>query len=195
MIGCHSVMDRPELVSRVAPPTRIMATMRAAIAASQMRSARSCLARAGALSCRAAALWARVEVIAGLIAGPRPRLNLQPPAPSPQRCLVLGGMRAPCRDAFTRPECEGGWRAEKRKILMARALRHAGAFRRANHGGFRQRALLSSGPSRIECADRSVSQLLAGTPSGPGGSSDAARVPRCDEARRRRTSSRLHDAS
>jgi len=35
----------------------------------------------------------------------------------------------------TRPEFEGGWRAEKRKILMARALRHAGAFRRANHGG------------------------------------------------------------
>ena len=34
------------------------------------------------------------------------------------------------------------------------------------------RALLSSGPSRSECADRSVSQLLAGTPSGPGGSSD-----------------------
>jgi hypothetical protein len=41
------------------------------------------------------------------------------------------------------------------------------------------------------CADRSVSQLLAGTPSGPGGSSNAARVPRCDEARRRRTPSRL----
>jgi len=95
----------------------------------------------------------------------------------------------------TRPEFEGGWRAEKRKILMARALRHAGAFRRANHGVFRQRPLLSSGPSRIECADRSVSQLLAGTPSGPGGSSNAARVPRCDEARRRRTSSRLRNAS
>ena len=31
-----------------------------------------------------------------------------------------------------------------------------------------------------ECADRSVSQLLAGTPSGPGGSSNAARVPRCE---------------
>ncbi len=90
-----------------------------------------------------------------------------------------------------RPEYEGGWRAEKRKILMARALRHAGASRRANHGVFRQRALLSSGPSRIECADRAVSQLLAGTPSGPGGSSAAARVPRCDEARRRRTSSRF----
>ena len=42
-----------------------------------------------------------------------------------------------------------------------------------------------------KCADRSVSQLLAGTPSGPGGSSNAARVPRCDEARRRRTPSRL----
>ena len=114
-----------------------------------------------------------------------------------------------------RPEDEGGWRAEKRKILMARALRHAGAFRRANKrssseaiahqkmrdtalskrmlfcGRFRHRALLSSGPSRSECADRSVSQLLAGTPSGPGGSSNAARVPRCDEARRRRTPSRL----
>ena len=93
--------------------------------------------------------------------------------------------------AFGPPQDEGGWRAEKRKILMARALRHAGAFRRANHGVFRHRALLSSGPSRIECADRSVSQLLAGTPSGPGGSSNAARVPRCDEARRRRTPSRL----
>ena len=42
---------------------------------------------------------------------------------------------------------------------------------------------------------RYISQLLAGTPSGPGGSSAAARVPRCDEARRRRTSSRLRDAS
>ena len=84
MIGCHSVMERPESVSRVAPPTRIMATIRAAIAASQMRSARSCLAGTGALSCCAAALWAKVEVMAGLIAAPGPRLNLQRPAPSPQ---------------------------------------------------------------------------------------------------------------
>src|SRR3954464_7947359 len=45
--------------------------------------------------------------------------------------------------------------------------------------------------AQANCADRAVSQLLAGTPSGPGGSSDAARVPRCDEARRRRTPSRL----
>ena len=57
-------------------------------------------------------------------------------------------------------------------------------------------AVAASGPAFVrsvarECADRSVSQLLAGTPSGPGGSSNAARVPRCDEARRRRTPSRL----
>ena len=57
------------------------------------------------------------------------------------------GMRTPCRDAYA-PGVREGWRAEKRKILMARALRHAGAFRRANHGVFRQRPLLSSGPSR-----------------------------------------------
>ena len=62
-------------------------------------------------------------------------------------------------------------------------------------GRFRHRALLSSGPSRSECADRSVSQLLAGTPSGPGGSSNAARVPSCEKARRRRTPSRLRNAS
>ena len=117
------------------------------------------------------------------------------------------------------PSFEGGWRAEKRKILMARALRHAGAFRRANKRSsseaiahqkmrdtalskrmlilrrLRHRALLSSGPSRIECADRSVSQLLAGTPSGPGGSSNAARVPRCDEAQQAPHPVPPHDAS
>ena len=192
MIGCHSVMDRPESVSRVAPPTRIMATMRAAIAASQMRSARSCLARAGALCCRAAALWARVEVIAGLIAGPRPRLNLQPPAPSPQLVWCLRACGIPCRDAFSRVRSvrgDGAPKSAKSLWLVPRGTR--APSRRANHGVFRHRALLSSGPSRIECADRSVSQLLAGTPSGPGGSSNAARVPRCDKARRRRTSSRL----
>jgi hypothetical protein len=40
-----------------------------------------------------------------------------------------------------------------------------------------------------------VSQLLAGTPIGPGGSSDTARVPCCDKARGRHTSSRLRNAS
>ena len=73
----------------------------------------------------------------------------------------------------------------RHKRSSSEAIAHA-HLRRLRH-----RALLSSGPSRSECADRSVSQLLAGTPSGPGGSSNAARVPRCDEARRRRTPSRL----
>src|SRR4029078_4701658 len=75
------------------------------------------------------------------------------------------------------PSFHGGWRAEKRKILMARALRHAGAFRRANKRSsseaiahqkkrdrslpkracsfasvFRHWALLSSGPSRKRIA-------------------------------------------
>src|SRR6185312_2143589 len=40
-----------------------------------------------------------------------------------QRVVALEqGMRSPCRDASQRPGYEGGWRAEKRKILMARAL-------------------------------------------------------------------------
>ena len=90
-----------------------------------------------------------------------------------------------------RPEYEGGWRAEKRKILMARALRHAGASRRANHGVFGIGPCFRPVRRACECADRSVSQLLAGTPSGPGGSSNAARVPSCEKARRRRTPSRL----
>ena len=41
----------------------------------------------------------------------------------------------------------------------------------------------------------SVSWLPAGTPSGPGRSSDAARVLSLRQARGRRTSSRDHDAS
>ncbi len=58
------------------------------------------------------------------------------------------------------------------------------------------RTFAATGPALVRsvahlCADRAFSQLLAGTPSGPGGSPDAARVPRCDEARGRRTSSRL----
>jgi hypothetical protein len=58
------------------------------------------------------------------------------------------------------------------------------------------RHLLGSGPRFSPVCThlrvgRAFSQLLAGTPSGPGRSSAAARVPRCDEARGRRTSSRL----
>jgi len=58
------------------------------------------------------------------------------------------------------------------------------------------RHLLGSGPRFSPVCThlrvgRAFSQLLAGTPSGPGRSSAAARVPRCDEARGRRTSSRF----
>ena len=66
----------------------------------------------------------------------------------------------------------------------------AGASRRANRG------ISGTGPRfpvcrrSLDCAPV-VSQLLAGTPSGPGGSPDAARVPCCNRARGRRTSSRF----
>ena len=58
-----------------------------------------------------------------------------------QTCALLSATHA-------RPGCEGGWRAEKRKILWlvpcgTRAPRGA-----PNRGRLRQRALLSSGPSR-----------------------------------------------
>ena len=110
-------------------------------------------------------------------------------------CVVTAGMRAPCRDASRVRSVKGGWRAEKRKILWlvpcgTRAPRGAPIT-----------AFPAPGPRfrpvrrASNRADRAVSQLLAGTPSGPGGSSAAARVPRCDEARGRRTPSRLRNAS
>src|SRR5262249_44786944 len=40
--GCHSTIDSPDSVRRVAPPTSTMATMRAAIATSHTRIARTC---------------------------------------------------------------------------------------------------------------------------------------------------------
>jgi len=85
-----------------------------------------------------------------------------------------------------RPGHEGDG-APKDANLVARALRHAGASRRAVHGVY------GSGPRLTIPATRRVasSQLLAGTPSGPGGSSGAARVPCCDKNRGRRTPSRL----
>src|SRR5665648_100670 len=60
---------------------------------------------------------------------------------------------------------------------------------------------LEAGAQRAQVARSAIaqrtllSQLLAGTPSGPGGSSDAVRVSRCEETRRRRTPSRNHNAS
>jgi hypothetical protein len=77
----------------------------------------------------------------------------------------------------------------------------------ADHGGRlsarQSRRLLryTPGPALVrsvtlERVDRSFSQLLAGTPSGPGGSPGAARVLMLRaRARRRRTPSRLTNAS
>src|ERR1051326_756020 len=42
--GCHSTIEKPDSVSRVAPPTSTTATMSAAIARSQRRIARTCRA-------------------------------------------------------------------------------------------------------------------------------------------------------
>ncbi len=109
------------------------------------------------------------------------------------RFTGLRHMRLPCRGTSQRPAhvkeryprrlVPRGDGAPKSAILWL-SLRHAGASRRASHG-----RLPASGPALVRSvaldrADRSFSQLLAGTPSGPGGSSDAARVPRCDEAAR-----------
>ena len=71
--------------------------------------------------------------------------------------------------------CEGGWRAEKRKVLMARALRHAGASRRANRDVCGIGPRFSSRVGNDFRLDTSASSWQ-GTPSGPGGSPDAARV-------------------
>src|SRR5262249_16065415 len=40
--GCHSVIDRPDSVSRVAPPTTTIAKISAATATSQIRTERRC---------------------------------------------------------------------------------------------------------------------------------------------------------
>src|SRR5680860_794762 len=69
------------------------------------------------------------------------------------------------------PSVEGDG-APRSANLLARALRHAGASRRANPRRLRQRAPLQS---RTVCPGSNC-QLLAGTLSGPGGSPDAARV-------------------
>src|SRR5665648_159403 len=85
-------------------------------------------------------------------------------------------------------------RANKRSRCEAVAhkrTRHACAKRMRFAASYRRRTPLQS---RTVCPGSNC-QLLAGTPNGPGGSSDAARVLHCDEARRRRTPSRNHDAS
>jgi hypothetical protein len=108
-------------------------------------------------------------------------------------------MRAPCRDAM-RPDLrrDGAPRSAKSLWLVPCGTQ---APRGAPHALMQQsgkRMLAATGPALVRsvahlCADRAFSQLLAGTPIGPGGSPDAARVPRCDEARGRRTSSSRSD--
>ncbi len=92
--------------------------------------------------------------------------------------VLLQDMRAPFRDAISVRSLRG-WRAEKRKPNGS-ALPFgstAGASRRANRSVW-----FGAGP-RFPVFQRSleraavVSQLLAGSPSGPGRSSGAARVP------------------
>ncbi len=105
------------------------------------------------------------------------------------------GMRAPCRDAGRVRSVRGDGAPKSAKSLWlvpcgTRAPRGAPITATCGTGP----AFVRSVAHRIGPTD-AVSQLLAGPPSGPGGSSNAARVPRCDEARRHRTSSRLHDAS
>ena len=119
-------------------------------------------------------------------------------------------MRAPCRDA-KRVRGMRGWRAEKRKscssCLAARRRLSARHMRSSSEAVAHQttrssieavahahlQRLSAPGPAFSAGLNlpASVSQLLAGTRSGPGGSSDAARVSRCDETRRRRPSSQL----
>jgi hypothetical protein len=102
------------------------------------------------------------------------------------------GMRAPFRDAVRVRGVRGDGAPKDANLWCPRSLRiTAGASRRANRS-----VCSASGPALVrsvalERADRAFSQLLAGTPIGPGGSSDAARVPCCEKARGRRTSSRL----
>ncbi len=113
--------------------------------------------------------------------------------------------RSPCRDAFQRPGCDRRWAKRSVPTIIHSAWatktlptygppRGDGAPRsakslwlvpcgtRAPRGApiatFRQRAPLSL-EGRKRLPPRYISQLLAGTPSGPGGSPDAARVPCC----------------
>ena len=75
MMGCHSVIDNPESVSRVAPPTRTMAAMRNATQESQTRSAPAW--RAGIVSDSNAGdrLCVVGMLIGAVIAGSPPELN------------------------------------------------------------------------------------------------------------------------
>jgi len=113
-----------------------------------------------------------------------------------QTCGLLAAARIRVRLVSLSPHQHEGMARRKAQILW---LRIRCRMRRAPSGA-PIAAFPAPGPAfrfgRREPKARQrnaqvVSQLLAGTPSGPGGSPDAARVPCCDKARRRHASSRL----
>ena len=79
LIGFHSVIDRPDSVSRVAPPTTTIARIRSATIQSQMRMApsRSGLRESAAAACAGGALFRMVEMdmVDKLITQKMPALN------------------------------------------------------------------------------------------------------------------------
>ncbi len=75
MMGCHSVIDSPESVSRVAPPTRIMAAMRNATQESQRRSAPAFRGGIVSASCAGDRLCVVGMLIGAVIAGSPSELN------------------------------------------------------------------------------------------------------------------------
>jgi hypothetical protein len=91
-------------------------------------------------------------------------------------------MRLRCRDASQHPGFDflaphvRGWRAEKRKPMVSAILLRP---RRAPSGAPQAASCQHRAPLSVAGYGRSVSQLLAGTPNGPGGSPGAARVPCC----------------
>ena len=123
-----------------------------------------------------------------------------------------------CRDADARlmlfPFLPGGWRAEKSKPMASAFVSRCGGrlparhLRRLTESGLplarpsrSNRPEADSATRRAQAGQRpiaqhqDISQLLAGTPNGPGGSSNAARVHSCVKARGRCTPSRHRNAS
>jgi hypothetical protein len=122
----------------------------------------------------------------------------------------------PSRRAFGPPQDEGGGAPKSANLWCPRslagqrraplgaphALKHMRSSRpeagsaSLNSACYLRRLLRDTpGPALVRSvahlrADRAFSQLLAGTPNGPGGSPGAARVPCCDKIRGRRTPSR-----
>ncbi len=112
-----------------------------------------------------------------------------------------GGRRAEKRSLVARAPCGARGRLSARQQALKQRSDSASknAPKQRNRRACHLRRLLKrfgTGPRflhrvRIDLRPGFISWLPAGTHSGPGRSSDAARVLRCDEARGRRTSSRF----